>query len=353
MAPVPALSVSDLSHSYSGTSPALEGVDLRIETGELAGLIGPNGSGKSTLLKALAGALTPSSGRVTLGGCVSGPIPRAGVAYISQEPSLDPEMTVAETFRLFAILHSLGRSDSRIRIGSLISSLGLEDVRDRLVARCSGGLRQRLHIALGFLPDSRLYLFDEPTAALDPEGRQAFWALLSERVRTGAAALVSLHDLPEAAVKCDRVLTLYAGRIRAEGSPDVLVAQQGAWVWKARLAREPADGESVRRAVAALPGVRFCRRLPMQVIAVLDGEGPADAVLAACLEKSGSPARAYERRRPDLESVFHALSIPMDADSPGARGSGGSGGNGGAGKGERRMGGGRLGAQGRAGDGPD
>ncbi len=287
-------------------------VDLQLMPGSVAGLIGPNGSGKSTLLNALAGTLTLDSGVISHQIENQDAILKPRISFLSQEPALDPDMTVGQTLRLFATLYGLHGDLALNRINSLLTLFGLSQARAQLVAHCSGGMRQRLHICLGFLPDSNLYLFDEPTQALDPQGRETFWSVLTDRLQSGAAALVSLHDMQEASSKCSHVHLLAAGQMQAEGSPQELVQKYGASIWRGRLAHEPVEVDTIRHALMSLGGIRTFLCHKNNVLLTLDVDSPVDQIFVDALNRIGIRLEAYERRIPDMESVYYGLAIPIN-----------------------------------------
>lgn len=305
-------SARGLAFAYPGGTQALAGADLDLEPGTITGLIGANGSGKSTLMKAFAGVLPVREGDVKW----EGGFERSRIAYLPQHADLDPEMTIEETLRLFAALHGCGRE----RVAAVRTAFGLAPLADRLVARCSGGQRQRLHLALGFIPDAALILADEPTLGLDPEGREAFWATLAERTLSGAAALVILHDMRETEEMCPRVGVMVSGRVAALASPEELIARHAHWTWTADLAKLLDDAGAWTREAESIAGIARARNSGARLEMDLGPEGPPDADLMALAEKHGARVIAYERRRPDLLGVFR--SFGPRGDRPGGDGRG-------------------------------
>jgi ABC-type multidrug transport system ATPase subunit len=198
------------------TAPALSGVDLEVSRGRLAALVGPNGSGKTTLLRLLAGDLRPDAGEARVLGrdpAAKSTDLRAHMVYLSQSLALDPEMTSLETLRLFASLAGQERRGREARLREAAATFGLEEHLGKRVARLSGGLKRRLHLAIGFLGDAEVLLFDEPTAGLDAEGQKLLWNLLGERRSSRGCVLVATHDLEEAERWADEVVQLDRGRI--------------------------------------------------------------------------------------------------------------------------------------------
>ena len=315
MAKSPALVARGLSHAYAGGVNALAGVDLEVAGGECLAIIGANGSGKSTLLKAFSGTLAPSVGTATVLGAAAGGTSRGKVSYLAQAAALDPEMTVAETLGLFATFHAAGQGDRRDWTGLVACSFGLESAMPKRVDACSGGLRQRLHLALGFFPAAEVFLLDEPTQGLDPEGRDAFWGMLKSRTEAGGAALLVMHDMAEAESKCARIIVMAEGRIAAAGAPSDLIRMHGACTWSAELGRPPVDSQAWTRKFLDEPGVVSASAGPTRINLRLAPDGPDDTRLCALSEGLGASVSAYTRRRPDLLSVFQAFSSAESSGS--------------------------------------
>ena len=204
---------------YPGGDRALDRVDLQVPGGQVTALVGANGSGKTTLLRVLAGRVRPTSGHVRVLGVETGKRPRrlfGRIGYASQEPALDPEMTGGEILRLFASLYRIPRPRRRSRQDELIETFGLSKHIGRRVSAYSGGLRQRLHLALTLIHEPELLLLDEPSAALDPPGRNLLWQMLAKHAQGGGAAVVVSHDTSEVELHCDRAVVLDGGRIVAD-----------------------------------------------------------------------------------------------------------------------------------------
>ena len=318
---------------YPGGVRALDGIDLRVEAGEIVGLIGANGSGKTSLLGVLAGRLLPDGGRATVAGAAPGSREaRTRVGFASQEQALDPDMTGRETASLFSCLHGLP-SHPGPRLDALLESFGLAGRSDHRVSAYSGGMRQRLHLLLAVLHEPDLLILDEPTNGLDPDGRQAFWKLLRNRSSQGYGALLSLHDLGEAAEHCSRLAMMAGGRIRAQGAPMDLIAGFGAWLWRAEFASGPGDPAAVRARLAGLPELRELDLDKESVSMWMAGAAVSDAEILGILSSMGCEVKAYHRQRPDLASAYRlaagsALGAGNRDDRSGAAMNGRSGGGG-------------------------
>jgi len=221
----PALEVRDLEVAYGGT-PALRGVGLSVQPGEVLALLGPSGSGKSTLLHAVAGFLEPGAGTVALGGrTVSGtgrPVPpeRRDVAVVFQNYALWPHLTALDMVAYPARRRGAGRAQARAEALEILGRLRIAHLADRKPAELSGGEQQRVGLARALARRPSVYLFDEPTAHLDTHVRAVFLEELVARQRdSGAAAIYATHDAEEALGLADRVALLREGRLLQIGTP--------------------------------------------------------------------------------------------------------------------------------------
>ncbi len=213
---------------------AVDGIDLSLAHGELACVIGPNGAGKSTLLRLLAGLCAPDSGRVWIEGdevMRLAPRERARrVALVPQGLETLPQVTV-ETFTLGGRYGHLGRfgqarHEDHAAVRSALAEADAADFGKRLLAQLSGGQRQRVLLARALAQEARVLLVDEPTNSLDPEHQLTVFDLLARLCRESRAGLVVTHDLNLAAQYATRVLLLQAGRVVADGAPEVVLTRE-------------------------------------------------------------------------------------------------------------------------------
>jgi len=220
-----AVEVRSLVVNYHGV-PALRGVSLQVQAGEVLALLGPSGSGKSSLLHAVAGFLAPSSGEIRLGGTlVAGngralPPEQRALAMVFQNYALWPHLSAVDTVAYPARRRGVGREQARREAMAILEQLRIAHLADRKPAELSGGEQQRVGLGRALARRASVYLFDEPTAHLDSHVRGVFLAELLARQRaSGAAAIYATHDAEEALGLADRVALLREGRLVQLGSP--------------------------------------------------------------------------------------------------------------------------------------
>ncbi|MEZ5319480.1 MAG: ABC transporter ATP-binding protein [Vicinamibacterales bacterium] len=209
----------DVAKRY-GAQPVLDGLDFEARPGEVTLLVGANGCGKSTTLRVATGLSPADRGTVRLAGHVLGRGRAAldGMAYLPQAPRFHPRLTVAQVLRFYARLRDVPDG----RRAMVARDWQLDAVRDVPCGRLSGGLRQRLALAVLLLPDAPLLLLDEPGLSLDPDWRRALQHALHAAAGDGRTVLVATHLLGEWEDEVDRCLVLEGGRIGRTLAPDRL-----------------------------------------------------------------------------------------------------------------------------------
>jgi ABC-2 type transport system ATP-binding protein/nitrous oxidase accessory protein len=214
------IEVRDLSKRY-GRTAVLEGISFTMDEGEVAVLLGANGAGKTTLLKCLLG-LVHFQGEARIGGLdvtFWGKEVRRLVGYLPQTPAFPPHLTVADALVYYADLRGLRGED----IDARLAQVGLTAHADKRVGALSGGLRQRLGLAVALLGDPPVLLMDEPVANLDPEGRQLFAGLVARWRAAGRTVLLSTHVVRMLDGLAERALVLSGGRLVYDGRLDALL----------------------------------------------------------------------------------------------------------------------------------
>lgn len=225
-----ALAIDNLTVRY-GATLAVGGLSLHVGCGEIVGLLGPNGSGKSTTLLAAAGILEPCGGRVTVCGLGRDRDPDGyarRVGLVPQEPALYDELSAEANLHFFGRLYGIAGNRLRARVAAALSQARLNHRAGDRVSTLSGGMRQRLNLAVALLHNPPVLLLDEPTAALDPASRDSLFATLHDLREAGHAILLTTHHLDEAEHGCDRIALLERGRLAACGKPHELIRSRPA-----------------------------------------------------------------------------------------------------------------------------
>jgi ABC-2 type transport system ATP-binding protein len=205
---------------------AVDHLSLRVERGQVYGLLGPNGSGKSTTIKIILGLLEPTAGACEVFGVPSARVEaRVDVGYLPESPYFYRHLTGRELVRFYARICGLRGAALADRVAGVIASVGLTEAADRRVGTYSKGMLQRIGLAQALVHDPRLVILDEPTAGVDPVGSVAIAALILQLKAQGKTVLISSHLLAQMEDICDRVAIFDRGRLILEGAVRELVGR--------------------------------------------------------------------------------------------------------------------------------
>ncbi|GAA1974893.1 ABC transporter ATP-binding protein [Isoptericola halotolerans] len=207
-----------------GTKQAVDGLDLRVEQGEIFAVLGPNGAGKTTTVEILEGFRSRDAGEVTVLGqdpASGGRAWRSRLGVVLQDSRDQVELTVRELVHHFAGFYPAGQDPEEV-----IDAVGLREKGSTRARQLSGGQRRRLDVALGIVGRPELLFLDEPTTGFDPQARRSFWELVRSLRDGGTTILLTTHYLDEAAHLADRVAVVRDGRLVALDTPDALGGPQ-------------------------------------------------------------------------------------------------------------------------------
>jgi ABC-2 type transport system ATP-binding protein len=225
-----AIEVEGLNKSFNGR-PAVKNLTLRVREGEIFGFLGPNGSGKTTTIRMLCGLMIPDSGK---GQCLGHDILKDTVeikqlvGYVPQIFSLYQDLTVRENLDFVARIYC--QDNFKKRVNDIMAELELDQYKNILSGRLSGGWKQRLSLAAALIHDPKLLLLDEPTAGVDPKARREFWNYISYLTTKGISALVSTHYMDEAE-RCHHLAYIIYGHLVAEGTIQDIIKQAKLITW--------------------------------------------------------------------------------------------------------------------------
>ena len=219
---------------------AVDNVTFEIRAHEIFGLLGPNGSGKSTIIKIILGLLHKTRGRISVFGRSPSEVNiKRRIGFLPEESYLYRFLNPQETLDYYGKLFGLDRRTRQRRIGELLDMLGLTHVAHRPIGEFSKGMTRRIGIAQALINDPDFLILDEPTSGLDPIGTRQVKDLIIEMGKRGKTVLLSSHLLADVEDVCDRMVMLYGGKIRAQGTVDELLSDtEHTVIYTSRLAPE-------------------------------------------------------------------------------------------------------------------
>jgi ABC-2 type transport system ATP-binding protein len=331
---------------------AVDNVDFDIRPNEIFGLLGPNGSGKSTIIKMLLGLLNKTSGRLTVfGKPPNDVVVKKYIGFLPEESYLYRFLTARETLDYYGKLFGIDRRTRRRRTDELLEMVGLTQVAHRPIGEYSKGMTRRIGIAQALINDPEFLILDEPTSGLDPIGTRQVKDLLLDLRRRGKTILLSSHLLADVEDVCDRMVMLYGGRIRAEGTAEELLCDTDRTVIHcSRLSSETIsrieeliqsqEGKAIERVQAPrqrlehlfLDIVEAARREQLETSGAMHGAGTAAFLRGEAAESEGeelidalmreeakappaTPAAAPKAEEPE-EQAEDVLADLMTEDAP-------------------------------------
>jgi ABC-type multidrug transport system ATPase subunit len=291
------IEISGLGKRY-GECAALAEVSLRISPGEIFAILGPNGSGKTTLLKCLAGLARPSAGHIRINGFDLTPdnqAAKASFSYLPQQVCLPDQLNAREVLEFYARLRGLSNG----RVSHLLASSALNGFGERRVREYSGGMLQRLGLAIALLPDSPILLLDEPTSGLDPGASARLRELLTELRSRQKTIVFSCHVLADVESIADRVAILLDGRL--------------AGVEEIGGLRERMAAASRMRVKLSVPTSNLCSAARAAGASAAEIEG--DCLVVTCrpeqrpevmraLGAAGASIASFSTQEPTLEDIY-------------------------------------------------
>lgn len=282
-------------HVQYGKEPALSNVSLQLERGTVMGVIGADGAGKTSLLRAVVGLVMPAAGHVQKA-------PGIHLGYVPQHFSLYGELSLEENLAFFGSLNGIKGSALNARMAELLDFTGLSEFRHRAAAALSGGMKQKLSVAVSLLHRPECVVLDEPTNGVDPVARGELWELIGKMREEGVSVLVSTQYLDEAE-RCDQVLLLHQGQNIQSGSPERL---QRAFPYRMWAITDSEELRSEAEAFMTKPGIRHVYARGSHTMLVIDDATEARESLEQWQREKGCTLQVKERP-PSMEDVFIAL----------------------------------------------
>jgi ABC-2 type transport system ATP-binding protein len=298
----PVVEAQGLTKRY-GSTVAVNGLDLRIEPGEVFGLLGPNGSGKTTTILMLLGLTEPSSGTVRVFGHdpLRDPLSvKREVGYMPDAVGFYDQLTARENLRYIAKLSGIPENEREARIEQALIRVRLAKVADRRVKTFSRGMRQRLGLAELVAKGSRLAILDEPTSGLDPQSTQELLQLISAFAKDGMTVILSSHLLSMVQSVCDRVALFREGKAGLVGTvPDIAGKVLGG-ICVIDLEAEGPDPEKV---AASIKGVRRVTRKKNGAVQI-DADGDLRPEISRAIVAAGGSLKSLSMSQSSLDDVY-------------------------------------------------
>jgi ABC-2 type transport system ATP-binding protein len=297
----------NLTKLYPGMDvAAVDGLNLTVFQGEIFGLLGPNGAGKTTTAGILTTRVVPTSGHAFVAGIDVRQHPalvKQVSGIVSQQNTLDRQLTVWENLYFHGRLFGIGAKESRRRSDELLERFSLSKWAKASVYALSGGMAQRLMVARAIFHSPAVLFLDEPTAGLDPQSRLALWEMLQELNASGQTVVLTTHYMEEADQLCDRVAIMDHGKILALDTPANLKTSTGAdTIVTVKVA---SDGERLAKALAeVLTGVVATRVVDNVITMQVEGADRLVPRVVNAAESIDVEILDLAVAEPSLETVF-------------------------------------------------
>lgn len=302
-----AINVNRLCKTYD-SHKAVDDLSFSVYAGEIFGLLGPNGAGKSTTLRTLITLLHPTSGTATVMGhdtVRDADTVRTLIGYVPQERAIDRFLTGREHLQLLGALYHLTTDEATKRINELLKLVDLEGHADRPAKTYSGGMKRKLDIACGLLPNPKILFLDEPTLGLDVQSRLRIWEYVRMLKARGMTVVMTTNYLDEADQLCDRLAIIDGGKIKTLGSPVELKIALGGDIVSLTL-KELDRIPSLETELKGRPAIKSVRTTTKGLdIRVESPEKALPAILDAA-NRLGCSIEFIQYNRPRLDDVFIA-----------------------------------------------
>ena len=312
-----AIDVSRLCKTY-GSNKAVDDLSFQVYAGEIFGLLGPNGAGKSTTLRTLITLLHPTSGTATVMGYDSvreADQVRAVIGYVPQERAIDRFLTGREHLQLLGALYHLTKEEAAKRIGELLKLVELEAHADRPAKTYSGGMKRKLDIACGLLPDPKILFLDEPTLGLDVQSRLRIWEYVRMLKARGMTVVMTTNYLDEADQLCDRLAIIDGGKIKTLGAPAELKIALGGDIVSLTL-KETSRIPPLESDLTGRPAIKTVRATAKGLDIRVESPEKALPTILESANRLGCDIEFIQYNRPRLDDVFIAHTGRAITESP-------------------------------------
>ncbi|MDR3564325.1 MAG: ABC transporter ATP-binding protein [Negativicutes bacterium] len=293
------ITMSNITKTY-GTTLAVNQVSLEVNEGEIFGLVGPDGAGKTSVIRMLTGILAPTSGSLSVLGAANPETVKSDLGYVPQKFSLYGELSVMENIRFIGALYGQSPAQIDASAENILGFTKLLAFKDRLTDNLSGGMKQKLALAVGLMHKPKIYFLDEPTTGVDPVSRREFWQMLYKINKEGTSIFVSTPYMDEAEL-CTRVAFMHNGAITTCDTPLGLRKS-----YPHQIIELGTPERNIKKFLSAVPIIDI-NVFGSKHHLVVDNAAAAMAQVKLVLGESGIPITSLIEIPPNLEDVFVAL----------------------------------------------
>ncbi len=225
----PLIDINELTKVYkNATEPALKGLSLQINEGEIFGLLGPNGAGKTTTISILCCQIKPTNGKVSIDNhhleSEQEKIKKI-IGVVPQDIALYPQLTAFENLRFFGNMYGIEGNDLEKSLDEIITVFGLKKYLHQKLSSFSGGMKRRVNLVAGLLHSPKILFLDEPTVGIDVQSKNVILEYLKELNKKGVSIIYTSHHMEEAEQFCSKIAIIDKGQIIAKGIPGELISQ--------------------------------------------------------------------------------------------------------------------------------
>jgi ABC-2 type transport system ATP-binding protein len=298
-----AIETKDLTKKF-GDLVSVNGINIKVEQGELFGLLGPNGAGKSTTISMLCTILRPTSGTALVNGydiVEQASLVRKSIGIVFQDPSVDDRLTGRENLEMHADLYGVPAAKKKSKIDEVLELVELSDRGHDFVRNYSSGMRRRLEIARSLVHMPRVLFLDEPTIGLDPQSRDHIWSYIRELLKTEDITIIlTTHYMEEADKLCNRVAIIDHGNIVALDTPEILKEELGGETITVRTQNNTLYMEKIKEAGIVNSAIIAGNEVKLTV-------DNAHTVLSRAVDiasKNGIIIESISLQEPQLDDVF-------------------------------------------------
>ncbi|CUH96735.1 hypothetical protein P22_2825 [Propionispora sp. 2/2-37] len=299
------IELSNVSKSFQKRT-AVYNLSLKVNRGDIFGLVGPDGAGKTTVIRMITGVLAPTAGKIFVLGQENLGQSKPYIGYVPQRFSLYGDLSVMENIKLMGALYGASSKQTVVLAEELLRMTKLAPFANRLAANLSGGMKQKLALAAGLMHRPQLLFLDEPTTGVDPVSRREFWQVLYRLNQEGTTIFVSTPYMDEAEL-CTRIAFMNEGQITAADTPQGLKAQ-----YPYRIIELRAASKEVKKYLTGIDIYDINSFGDKYHIAVEDYAVAATAIRQR-LEHAGVAIESLKEIKPMLEDVFVTLASKGDS----------------------------------------